>query len=439
MKKVLILSYFFPPCNLTASQRSLGWAKYLRAEGWDPIVITRNWDVHIGQPDDMHKDSGTEIHHKKQDGYEAYYLPFRGNLRDRLYSKYGNTRFRLHRKALSFIELSGHHFHTSFIPFSNLYHFALKYCHDHPEVEAIVVTGNPFEIFRFGYKLHQKTGIPWIADYRDDWTTSEVNETRGFLDFFLKEMEKGSEKKWIGTTHCITSISPFYARKIGDFVGKKAHVLLNGFFEEELERFQNLPLEEKFTIIYIGMLYPSQQIEIFLDAFKKLVDSNPENRHRIQLSFPGILFLKDVAKRVSDHMKGYEDVVSLSERISRETVLEQQAKAHLLLMVSHKGAKGIPSSKIYEYLGIGRPVLVCPGDDDILDETFSAYNQGHIANTSEEAYQTLQNAFDTYLQGKYSELKADRSYTTKFARSRQAGVLANLLNEASEKSRHSGQ
>jgi len=185
------------------------------------------------------------------------------------------------------------------------------------------------------------------------------------------------------------------------------------------------------------MLYPSQEIEIFLEGFKQLINTYPHFRSSIKLSFPGILFIKDVAQRVRTYMVGYEDVLSLSERISRNAVLDLQGRAHLLLMVSHKDAIGIPSSKIYEYLGLGKPVLVCPGDGDILNETFAPYNLGHIATTSEEAFSVLQKLFEKYLDGTYNELQPDRSYTSGFARSTQAGVLAKLLDQVSEKTGHS--
>ena len=432
MKKVLIISYFFPPCNLTASQRSMGWARYLKNEGWDPIVITRNWDKHIANPNDIHKDSGDELIHKVTNEYEAYYLPFKGNLRDRLYSKYGNSRFYLLRKVLSFIELFGSNFNKSFIPYSNLYEFAVEFCKKHDDVKAIIVTGNPFEIFRFGYEIQKQTEIPWIADYRDDWTTSEVIFVTGLLNRFLFQLSKISERKWVGTSACITTVSPYYAQKIGNFVRKPGHVLLNGFFEDDLQAFHNRTLYDDFTIVYNGMLYGSQQIEIFLEGFKKFVDSNEEFRQRIKLQFPGILFLKDVAQRVQNFMQGYEDTVLLTERISRDEVLEMQARAHLLLMVSHIGIKGIPSSKIYEYLGLGRPVLVCPGDEDILDETFTQYNLGFIANTPIETFDLLNTQFHKYLDGTYETLQADTNFTAQFARSTQAKVLANLLNNVSE-------
>jgi glycosyltransferase involved in cell wall biosynthesis len=208
--------------------------------------------------------------------------------------------------------------------------------------------------------------------------------------------------------------------------------LLNGFFEDDLRAFQNQQLYDDFTIVYNGMLYGSQQIEIFLAGFKKLVDENPQYRQRIKLQFPGILYLKDVAQRVKNFMVGYEDTLLLTERISREQVLEMQARAHLLLMVSHLGSKGIPSSKIYEYLGLGRPVLVCPGDEDILDETFSQYNLGFIANSSDETFDVLNTQFKKYLEGTYETMQADTHYTAQCARSTQAKVLAALLNKVSE-------
>jgi glycosyltransferase involved in cell wall biosynthesis len=435
MKKVVILSYFFPPCQLTASQRSFGWAKCLKAEGWDPIVITRNWEHHIGGPDDMHHDSGIDLVIDKNEDYEAHYLPFKGNLRDRMFSRHGKNKYNLARKFLSLAELLLHHFTNRVIAYSNLYDYSLEFCKKHKDVDMIIVTGNPFELFRFGALLHKNTGIKWIADYRDDWNTSEVNHSRGFADGLLKKLEIRSEKKWVGTAEAITSVSPYYVKKISEFTGKPGTVILNGYFEEDLKVFRDLKPEEDFTVVYNGMLYPSQEIEVFLDAFKKLVDENPDNRNRIKMRFPGILFLKHVAERVMEYMKGYEDVIELTERISRKEVLEIQAKAHLLLMVSHKGAIGIPSSKIYEYLGLRKPVLICPGDKDILDRTFEPYNLGHIAYSNSQAFDVLNKLFSKYLKGEYSEIKPDEHYTSLFSRQKQAKILAEFMNEISEHSR----
>ena len=431
MKKVLILTYFYPPCNLTAGQRSLGWAQYLKNFGYEPVIVTRNWEQFINSPEDMHHASGKELITAHNDAYTAYYLPFKGNLRDRIYSRYGKSKFVIVRKVLSLIELIGHHFSSSFIPFSNLYRFADEYLSKNKDVAAIIVSGNPFELFRFGYLLKRKHHLPWIADYRDDWNTSTVNDSRGPMDAFLRMLERRSEKKYIATATCITTISKHYADKISAFTGVQGHVLENGFFPNDYITYENLEPFDEFTVLYNGMLYPSQQIEIFLDAFKLLVDKHPEHRNRIKLRFPGILFLKDVAARVTLLMQGYEDVVWMSPRIARSEVLSMQAKSHLLLMVSHRDSKGIPSSKIYEYLGLGRPVLICPGDGDVLDETFGAYDLGFIANTVSETLEILEQHFTAFLEDRNVVEHPNRSYALKFTREEQSKVLAKILDEIS--------
>lgn len=428
MKKVVIVTYFFPPCNLTAAQRSLGWAKYLKEAGFQPIIITRNWEHHINGPDDMHHDSGKELIHVVNPDFEVYYLPFKGNLRDRLYSKHGKNKYNFFRKMLSFAELFGHSFTNKAIPFSNIYDFTEQYIQQNKDIRALVISGNPFEIFRFGYLLNKKFATPWIADYRDDWNTSEVNFSRGFLDGMLKKMQQHDEKKWVKTANCITSISPYYADKIGKFVKKESHVLLNGFFEEDVNQFKNETPFEKFTVVYNGMLYASQEIEVFLTAFKELVLKYPANRNRIILRFPGILFLKEVAARVALLMKGFEDVLEMTERISRIDVLKIQAKSHLLLMVAHKGAKGIPSSKIYEYIGLKRPVMICPSDNDILEQTFSKYNLGYIAQNELEAFEQLSQLFENYLSASVTK-KADETFVAQFSRKHQTKILAEILNK----------
>lgn len=428
MKKVVIVTYFFPPCNLTAAQRSLGWAKYLKEAGFQPIIITRNWEHHINGPDDMHHDSGKELIHVVNPDFEVYYLPFKGNLRDRLYSKHSKNKYNFLRKMLSFAELFGHSFTNKAIPFSNIYDFTEQYIQQNKDISALVISGNPFEIFRFGYLLNKKFATPWIADYRDDWNTSEVNFSRGFLDGMLKKMQQHDEKKWVKTANCITSISPYYADKIGKFVKKESHVLLNGFFEEDVNQFKNETPFEKFTVVYNGMLYASQEIEVFLTAFKELVLKYPAHRNRIILRFPGILFLKEVAARVALLMKGFEDVLEMTERISRIDVLKIQAKSHLLLMVAHKGAKGIPSSKIYEYIGLKRPVMICPSDNDILEQTFSKYNLGYIAQNELEAIEQLSQLFENYLSASVTK-KADDTFVAQFSRKHQTKILAEILNK----------
>jgi hypothetical protein len=121
MQKVLIISYFFPPCNLTASQRALSWARYLKKSGYQPVILTRRWDIPVNTLKDISKSTPGGMLVESNEDYQVYYLPYRSNLRDKIYIKYGEQRFSGFRKTLSLLELLLQNFWTTVIPYSNIF------------------------------------------------------------------------------------------------------------------------------------------------------------------------------------------------------------------------------------------------------------------------------------------------------------------------------
>ena len=301
-------------------------------------------------------------------------------------------------KIFTFIELILQNYTNSIISYSNIYKFSKKYLKENPDVKLLIVTANPFTLFRFGYLLNRKFKIQWLADYRDDWNTSELLENKGFAHRQVSKIEKISEKKWVGTAGYISSVSEHYSKKISEFVNKKGFIINNGFFEEEIKEFIDLPLFDEFTITFNGTLYQSQPIEIFIDAFKKLIiEKKPDVN--IRLNFPGLAYNKAQESRVMALLKGFEKYISVTSRIPKKNILEIQARSHLLLMVAHQNIIGLPSSKLYEYIALRKPVLLCPSDNDIIENTLTDVKLGLIANTTDETYIVLKNAYDSYLKG----------------------------------------
>ncbi|MFM7683106.1 MAG: hypothetical protein ACKO7P_10220, partial [Bacteroidota bacterium] len=248
------------------------------------------------------------------------------------------------------------------------------------EVSTVLISGNPFEQFYFGYKL-KKTfpQIKWIADYRDDWTTSEVVKVpfRWFHRYF--------EKKWVGTASCFTTISPYYQAKISNLVKIPGHTIYNGF-DKIIENTHKSSLDS-LVITYNGTLYETQNIEIFLEGLKLFIDANPNKK--ITLNMPGILFDKQQANRVLKCMNGYEAHLVMTDRISKEEVLEIQKNSDLLLMVSHSNIKGVTSSKIFEYISLQKSFIVCPNDHDVLEEISIKSGLGKVMDSAEEVAEYL--------------------------------------------------
>jgi len=426
MEKILIIAYFFPPCNLTASQRAYGWANHLKEFGYYPIIITRSWDHEIKLPTDAYKKSGSTINHEKFENYEVYYLPYHPNLRDKIYTKYADSKLGFIRKALTFAELFMQNLTNYLIPFKNIYDFSEEYLKKNRDIQKVIITANPFILFKFGYLLNKRLKIKWIADYRDDWNTQQLITNKPFVHRLLSRIESRSEKKWVSSSESITSISNYYVEKISKFLKKPGNTILNGYSDEGLNK-DKMELFNDFTILYSGTLYPVQKVEVFLSAVKKFID-HAESKPMIKLYFPGLTFDINQADRVSEFMEGYSEYMEIMDRIPKNKVVEIEKRSHLLLMISYSDLKGIPSSKMYEYISFKKPILVCPSDGDIIESTLKKTGLGYIANTSDEAYELLNKFYLDYSKGRKIPVTPNSEEIETLSRKNQTKKLAKILN-----------
>lgn len=426
MQKVLILAYFYPPCNLTGSARPAAWAQHLPEFGYYPIVVARKWEHPVRSPQDLsrHTSDGEEIESSAHS--TTIRLPYRGSLKDRIYARHGDARLRLLRRALSFAELVLQNYSLRPIPFRNLYFKAHELLASEPDLEKVVITANPFVLFSFGHRLKQAfPRIRWIADYRDDWNTTELPRERGVLQRLLGNLDSRSEGTWVASASLVTTVSEHYRRKLGAFLNRKTSVLSNGFSEDALQKVSPLERADEFVITYNGTLYASQPIEIFLEGFR-LAAQHFGNRVALRMNFPGLAFSSTQADRVRAAMQGYEERLHITERISRDNVFALQNRSHAFLMVSY-GIKGVPSSKLYEYLCFRKPVFLCPDDGDIIRETLEDTELGVICNSSGEVFRELSRLVEEHLAGQSGAGLGNWEAIIKYSRRNQARALAGML------------
>ena len=426
MKEVLIISYFYPPCTLTAAQRPAGWVKYLPQFGYKPIVITRNWDVTLRKPEDQLCDAGDQLFIEKTEKHEVHYLPYKAYLRDRLFNSKKSI-LKKCSKIFTFINSIGENFSNQFIPFGDFYDYAENLIQKHT-FTSIIITGNPFIQFRFGYLLSNKYHIPWIADYRDDWTTSEIIQPKGKFESFIHRLQQKSEQKWVGTASLITSVSPVYTDRISQFVKVPGETILNGF-DTLLPKIQQEE-NNSFIIVYNGTLYDTQDVEGYIRAINRCIDTF-QDKINIQIQFPGVCYDPKQEKRLKTLIQGYESFFLLSPRIPKEEVIYLQQRADLLLMLTHIGKKGIPSSKLYEYLAIQKPILCFPSDQDIVSETLLNTGFGIVVDSEELLFDKLNEFMRLKLNGVQVSNDIKEENLLAYSLSNQVSKLSLLLNQIS--------
>lgn len=425
MKKLLIISYCFPPCNLTSSQRVLSWAKYLPEYGWHPIIVCRKWEKEIKVNSNQYVSTELKkVEHEINDGHEIYWLPYKANLRDRLLQ---NKKFFLIRKLLSFLYLFLEKPFCFFDSLGNYQTFVKDYLNKN-KIDGLYITADPFVLLRIGHVMNKIYHVKWGADYRDPWTSSNLNYSSSYFGKLVRKFDSYFEKRWLKTTSFITAISPQYLEEIGKYLNKPGKVIYNGYFEQDFNETQNEPLFEKFTVTYLGSLYEEQQIEIFLSALKRLLRIKLENI-KFQMFFPGLSYISGQKERVLKFVNGFEHFFQILDRVPRKEALRIQKKSHLLLHVGWPKQQGVVGSKIYEYMAAKRPILICPSDNGILKDKIIETQTGYIAQNELEAFEILLNLYEKFERKEEINSQANHERVKFYSRKIQTEILAEFLNK----------
>lgn len=430
MKKVLVLTYYFPPSTLTASNRIYSWARYLHECGIYPVIVTRKWDTPLLKAEDAYKPSENGIVHEINKDFEVYYLPYKPNLRDRLHTR-SPGKYLLLRKTLTFLEITSQFFSNAFLPYRNIYDHARQLLKNDKEFSMILTSGNPFILFKFAYLLHKEFKIKWMADYRDEWTTNDVEEEHSFSSSALQKAYTGMaahfEKKWVKTASGITSVTDAFTRRISSFTGVAGKTIYNGFLEEDFPK-SSIKKNNEFSIAYSGSLYYSQPVEVFLKGYQRFLENH--KGEAIQLIFIGMNFDEPQKNRVLNYLKKSEQVV-FTDRLSRQESIDQQIKSHLLLLVPITEVNGWLSSKVYEYIASGTSIMLCPSDNGPLAETLSRLPQAMICRNENEVETSLEEVYSRFLRNEISTYEPAKTDIT-FSRRKQALELGKYINALSD-------
>lgn len=425
-EQVLILSYYFPPCNLTPSERIYSWAKYLKNGDYYPIIITRNWDTKINNSTtDAYKSSGEEVKIEKFEHYEVHYLPYKASFKDQLFIRLEGTKFYFIYLIVAFLYLL---FQLVFVKYSNygfFYHYICQYLNQQPRITKMVVSASPYELFGIAYWVQKKCQIKWIADYRDDWSTRDF-----YKDSFSKKIinifNRYYEKKWVASSQAIISVSAYLVQRIANLTGKKGYLMHNGYMPENYT--QHYQPFDDFTISYTGSVYASQPIEFFLDGVKKFIE-NKKRTCRLKVVFIGIKNEIFILNRILNNIKGYEAYFEFTTRIPKDEAIAIQAKSHLLLACSYGDFKGIPGSKLYEYIALKKTVIVYPTDHDVIEETLLETGQGLICNHENEFLDYLNQYYTLYEQNTSANpTQFNEEAIRNYSREAQTNELIQVLN-----------
>ncbi|MFC4873376.1 glycosyltransferase family 4 protein [Negadavirga shengliensis] len=355
-KRVLIITYYWPPSAGSGVQRWLKFVKYLPEFGWEPVVFTpENPDFELKDPS-LVKEVPATAEVLRFPIWEPYQL-----LRWFKKEKIKDPAVILENRKKTLLDKLAIWLRANFIlPDPRVYWVkpSVKFIAEMFEAndfKAIVTTGPPHSMHLIGRNIKRKKNIPWIADFRDPWSTWE------FLDALpmngrARKKHREMEASVFKEADAILTISPTFKMELERIANRKIYLLTNGFDREDLPKGfppapENTPV---FEIVYSGVIDSIRDPLPFLQALKK---SFEKGEGKVRLTFVGKVSTSVIQYIEED--KWLTAHVFLAGYVSHAKVFEYYQRANLLLLIlTHtKNAQGNIPGKLFEYLATGRDIL----------------------------------------------------------------------------------
>ena len=357
MKRLLIITYYWPPTGGSGVQRWVKFSKYLPEQGWQPVVYTPENPEQLATDESLLADIPACAEVIKTPILEPYsiYRRLTGGKKGEEVNPV-NAQKKNWKQRLS-LWIRG----NCFVPDPRIgwvrpsVRFLKKYLAEHP-VDAVVTTGPPHSVHLIGRGLKRALRVRWIADFRDPWTEMFYYKHLG-LTKASDRLQHRLEQSVLDEADTVISVSPPVA---ADFQSKtKTPVVLitNGFDEDDFIPCHSERSEEsEYRLVHTGLFAADGNPLNLWDALSERCAADPAFRGRLQIRLAG-----KVDRAITDAIRERglgPNLVELGYLPHDETVREQRAADILLLPLRQEPeyAKVLPG-KIFEYLAARRPVL----------------------------------------------------------------------------------
>jgi len=430
IKKVLIITYYWPPSGGAGVQRWLKFVKYLREYGWEPVVFTVEGGEVPVLDYSLKKDIPDNVEVLREPIWEPYtfYKKIIGQKKeDKI-----QTGFLTENKKPKLMERFSIWVRGNlFIPDARKFWVKpsvknLSNYLNENKVDAIVSNGPPHTTHMIGLALKNKFNIPWLADFRDPWTN---------IDFYDKLMlSKWADKKHhrledavIKHADALVTVSPNWAKDFKDKSKRDFNVIYNGFDEKDFTC-KEVELDQKFSIVHIGSMNKDRNPHNLWKVLGEICSEIEGFSKDLEIKMVGPT---DIAIKKALHENNLNENLNKIDYVPHSEVVTYLLGAQLLLLPINDtpNSLGVIPGKLFEYLAARRPIIcIGPLKGDscrIINETEAGYTFSF--NNKSDLKTTLISLYNEFTET--GKVECSSNSIEKFSRRNLTGQMADLLNE----------
>lgn len=432
MKKLLYISYNFPPVGGGRVRRTLKFVKYLKDFDWLPIVLTVKRPAVPEYDISLMEEIPKEIRVVRTNSFNfAWIKKLRGNTRKSIYNKKKSKLRIMLEKVEEKIKWSIFipDIRIAWIPFA--VRKGLKIIKKE-DIKAIFVSGEPFSSFFSGIFLKKITGIPLIIEFRDEWC--EFNDYFSFRTKprWVKKLEEKMEKWSVEQSDKVISVTETIVdnfKKRYPYLNHDRFVCItNGYDQDDFKDLIGEKRTDKFVITYAGALRSCRTPKFLFEAIEDWIEEEPWISNQLNFTYLGIcepdtqyLFEREKIKKVADII-GFVSFKSTLNYLKNSDIL-------IYLEDQIEIADRVCPSKLFEYIAIGRPILAL-AEGISVREVIQKSNTGIVVSPRDvkKIKQALKSMFFKYKRGRLT-LTQNGKYIKRFERRYLTSQLATVLDQ----------
>lgn len=427
MKKVLIITYYWPPSGGAGVQRWLKFVKYLREFGWEPIVYTPENPEAPAIDESLLKDIPDNLTVLKTKIWEPYRL-YRNFIGQKKGEKI-NAGFLSEKEKPGIAEkISVWVRGNWFIPDARKFwikpsiHFLSEYLKNNP-VHVITSTGPPHSMHLIALELKRKLDIPWLADFRDPWTNIDF-----YKDLMLTKssdtVHKKLEAEVLKNADAIVTVGWNMAEEFKKITDKKITVITNGYDTDDF--FDHpITLDKNFSINHIGAMNADRNPKMLWKALGELIKEIPELKDNLKINFVGRIDYSVLDELEENQLSSFVTKTEYTPH-SRTTKIMQASQLLLLSLNNTPNTRGVISGKLFEYMAAKRPILAIGKENGDAAKIITETGVGTVCDfgNKEKIKLEIKRMYELYKTG---SLNSNGTGIEKYSRKNKTAELAVLL------------